>query len=105
MTPRSPSRLVALLLGGLAVAGNASGAAAQSCAMCGSAFGAEDPLGRAFSWSILFLMAAPYTIAGTVGTWLFFTYRRARHRRRAAVITLDRERPPVLAAGGEGEPL
>jgi hypothetical protein len=75
----------ALLLGSAARAG------AQSCAMCGS-FGTNEPLQRAFSWSVIFLMATPYTIVGTVAAWLFFTYRRAGRRRRAEVIELGRAR-------------
>ena len=35
-----------------------------------------DTVGPAFNWSILFLIAAPYTIAGVVGGWLFFRYWR-----------------------------
>ena len=57
--------------------------------MCGSAL-ADDPLGRAFSWSILFLMAAPYTIVGLAGGWLFYMHRRAPGRRRGAIIDLVR---------------
>jgi len=63
---------------------------AQACAMCGSALTADDPLSRAFSSSILFLMAAPYAIVGTAGGVLFYLYRRAPGRRRGAVIDLAR---------------
>ena len=66
-----------------------------------SAFGADDPIGRAFSWSILFLMAAPYLIFGSVGGWLFFTYRRALGRRRAAVIDLGPRRAAPEGTGGD----
>src|SRR3989441_7862689 len=52
-------------------------ALAQSCAMCGASFGPNDPTSRAFSWSILFLMAAPYTIVFTVAGVMFYMYRRA----------------------------
>ena len=62
-------------------------ALAQSCAMCASSFGENDPVSRAFSWSILFMMATPYTVVGLIGAFLFFTYRRAGQR-RAAVIDL-----------------
>src|SRR5882724_13672356 len=31
--------------------------------------------GSAFSWSILFLMAAPYAVVGAAGGWLFYLYR------------------------------
>ena len=34
---------------------------AQGCAMCGTAFTKDDPVTRAFSWSVLFLIAMPYT--------------------------------------------
>jgi len=78
---------------------------AQGCAMCGGALAADDTLGRAFNWSILFLMAAPYTIAGTVMGWLFYTHRRAPGRRRAAVIEIDRPRHPTPAdrPGGDAQ--
>ena len=56
--PPVPVLTVAVLLGA------AADVLAQACAMCGSAL-SDDPLGRAISWSILFLMAAPYTIVGT----------------------------------------
>ena len=79
---------------------------AQSCAMCGSSFGENDPVSRAFSWSILFMMATPYTVVGLIGAFLFVSYRRAG-RRRAAVIDL---RPvsrlsghPVPAEGSGGD--
>jgi hypothetical protein len=95
-------RLLALGVSGAVVLGTAASAWAQACAMCGSAFGANDPIGRAFSWSILFLMAAPYVIFGSVGGWLFFTYRRALGRQRAAVVDLDARRMPG-SEGSEGD--
>ncbi|TMA33729.1 MAG: hypothetical protein E6J79_17600 [Deltaproteobacteria bacterium] len=75
---------------------------AQSCAMCGSSFGPDDPVQRAFSWSILFLMAAPYTLFGAVAGWLFYVHRRAAGRRRAAVVELawGRRKVPVGETGG-----
>jgi heme/copper-type cytochrome/quinol oxidase subunit 2 len=73
--------LVASLLLALAPA---TQALAQSCAMCGSSFGQNDPVQRAFSWSILFLMATPYTIVGAVALWLVYMHRRAAGRRRSA---------------------
>ena len=103
MRPPSPARPLPALLGALAVLGDAAGAAAQSCAMCGSAFGADDPIGRAFSWSILFLMAAPYTVVGSIGLWLFFNYRRAEARRRAAVLTPRSGLPSVPAPEHQGD--
>ncbi len=93
-------RTIALLLVTAAlVAGRAVPACAQACAMCGSAL-ANDPLGRAFSWSILFMMAVPYAVVGTAGAWLYYMHRRAPGRRRGDVIDLveaGRNRPPTKA--------
>src|SRR2546425_13124503 len=66
--------------------GAASRALAQSCAMCGASFGPNDPTSRAFSWSILFLMAAPYTIVFTVAGVMFYMYRRGPRPRPAALL-------------------
>jgi hypothetical protein len=82
----------------------ASDAFAQGCAMCGSSFGPDDPVQRAFSWSILFMIAAPYTIAGTIGAWLYFSYRRAPGRRRARIIDLVRPRHAAPAGSGGDVP-
>ncbi len=68
---------------------------AQSCAMCASSFGPNDPVTKAFNWSIIFLMAAPYTLVAVVAGWLVFTYRRAAARRRAPVIELPWPREGV----------
>jgi len=72
---------------------------AQSCAMCGSSFGPQDPTGRAISYSILFLLAAPYTLFAVIAGWLYFMYRRAPGRRRASVLHLPwvRQDPPPTA--------
>ena len=77
-------------------------ALAQSCAMCGSSFGQNDPVQRAFSWSILFLMATPYSIVGGVALWLFYLHRRAAGRRRSALIDLGQipRTAPVEGPGG-----
>lgn len=74
-------------------------ARAQSCAMCASSFGENDPVQRAFSWSILFLMATPYTIVGLIGAYLYFTYRRSSRRPRANVVSLARP----SAEDGQGD--
>jgi hypothetical protein len=98
MTHLLKTSLLVLVAAALAV-GRVLPACAQSCAMCGSAL-ANDPLGRAFSLSILFMMAAPYTIIGAAGAWLFYMHRRAPGRRRGDVIDLveaGRNRPPVKA--------
>jgi predicted MFS family arabinose efflux permease len=92
-----PSLLV-FVAAALAV-GLALPACAQACPMCGSALG-DDPLGRAFGWSIVFMIAAPYTAIGGAAAWLFYMHRRAPGRRRGDVIDLveaGRNRPPVKA--------
>jgi len=111
--PTNDARPTALLPGRLAVCAAlvtlwpASRVFAQSCAMCASSFGQNDPMTRAFSWSILFLMATPYTIVGVVGAFLFFMHRRAPGRRRATIIDLARasrllRRPaPAEDSGGD----
>ena len=92
-----PAAIVALLaLLGPGVAD----ALAQGCAMCGSAL-KDDPTGRAISWSVLFLIAAPYTVVGLVGGYIFYTYRRAAADRRASVIDLFRTRRAVRRPGGD----
>jgi hypothetical protein len=78
-----------------------SAALAQSCAMCAASFGPDDPIQRAFSWSILFMIAAPYTIAGTIAAWFWFTYRRAPGRGRARVIDLAPLRSAPAGSGGD----
>jgi len=98
MTRLRKTSLLVLVAATLAV-GRALPARAQACAMCGSAL-ANDPLGRAFSWSILFMMAMPYTVIGAAGAWLYYMHRRAPGRRRAEVIDLaeaGRNRPPAKA--------
>jgi hypothetical protein len=46
-----------------------------ACAVCLTG-GANDPVQDAFNWSVLFLMAAPYTIVGSIGGWLFYRHLR-----------------------------
>ena len=91
----------------LMLLGATTRALAQSCAMCGASFGPNDPTSRAFSWSILFLMAAPYTIVFTVAAIIIYMHRRAPGRRRAAIVDLAKAarllRRPATAAGHQGE--
>ena len=60
---------------------------AQSCAMCGSAFAPNEPITRAFSSSILFLMAAPYALFGSAAASIYLLHRRAAARRRGVKPT------------------
>jgi hypothetical protein len=51
----------------------------------------DDPLTDAFNWSVLFLMAMPYAVVGSIGGWLFYTYRREAKRRSG-----PRKKAPIL---------
>jgi hypothetical protein len=53
-------------------------AAVEACAVCGTGPGvAGDPTARGFYWGILFLMAMPFAVAGSIGAWLVYRYWRA----------------------------
>jgi hypothetical protein len=56
---------------------------AHACAVCGHATTLGDPLGRGFYWGMLFLLAMPFSVVGTIGGWLAYRYWRAGHPRRA----------------------
>lgn len=56
-------------------------AVARACAVCFSAEG--DELVHAFNWSMGFMLAAPYVVAGTIAGCLVVAYRRAEARRAA----------------------
>jgi hypothetical protein len=69
----------------LAVVGTVlvSPAVAEACAVCLT--GAQnDPTANAFNWSILFLMAIPYAILGSIGGWFFYDYKRATRKGEGA---------------------
>ena len=48
---------------------------ARACSVCLT--GDSGPIGDAYNWSVLFLMATPYTVVGCVGAWLVYKYRRS----------------------------
>ena len=52
-------------------------AVAQACAVCWSA---EDPLSRGLFWSVIFLMAAPFTIGASVFGFIYVSKRGAGHQ-------------------------
>lgn len=54
---------------------------AQACAVC-----FVEPGDRGSYVSVLFLMAMPYTLVGTIGGWLFLKYRGAQGRPVGAAI-------------------
>jgi hypothetical protein len=49
--------------------------ALHACSVCIT--GANDPTADAFNWSVLFLMATPYLVVGSIAGGLFLAYRRA----------------------------
>lgn len=75
--------LLTLLLAGLAVV--LAPALAHACAVCWTGDG--DPTADAFNWSVLFLMATPYTVVGSIAGWLFYSYRRAAAKRSQGQAT------------------
>ena len=40
----------------------------------------DDPINKGFNWSILFLMAMPFTVFGFIGGTIFLHYRRANRK-------------------------
>ncbi len=56
-------------------------AVASACAVCLGGADGNDPVADAFNWSVLFLMAAPYAVVGSIAGWLFFAYRKAARKR------------------------
>jgi predicted MFS family arabinose efflux permease len=78
----------------------ATHALAQGCAMCGTAL-KDDPLGRAFGWSVLFLIAAPYSVVALLGGYIFYAYWRPAARRRGSVIDLFKTGRLARRPGGE----
>jgi len=75
--------LLTSLLAGLAVV--LAPALAHACAVCWTGDG--DPTADAFNWSVLFLMATPYTVVGSIAGWLFYSYRRAAAKRSQGQAT------------------
>ena len=74
-----------LLMLAVALVGIASlaPAAVQACAVCGVGPDfAGDPTARGFYWGVLFLMAMPFAVAGSIGAYLAYRYWRASAERR-----------------------
>jgi len=58
-------------------------ALAEACAVCwiGASSPDHDALARGFYWGLLFLMAMPFAVVGSIAGWLFYTHRRANGSR------------------------
>jgi hypothetical protein len=61
---------------------------ARACSVCLS--GDSGPIADAYNWSVLFLMATPYTVIGSLGGWFVYKYRRAAKQQRS-----EAEQPPL----------
>lgn len=44
----------------------------------------EDPIGKGFNWSILFMMSMPFVVFTLIGGTVFWCYRRAQRGQIAA---------------------
>jgi hypothetical protein len=55
-------------------------ALALACSVCLGGADGNDPLTDAFNSSVLFLMAMPYAIVGSIGGWIFYRHRSVRKR-------------------------
>jgi len=76
--PRRIGVIGALALVAIVVVLAAPEAAAQGCAMCGTAISSpRDPLAKGMFVSILLMLAVPNLLIASIGGWLYYTYRRA----------------------------
>jgi len=56
-----------------------------ACPTCKDSIGPGDEnLAQAYGWSIVFMMAMPFLIFGSLGTYLYIEIRRARRLQAAA---------------------
>jgi len=67
-------------------------AVAHACSVCVT--GASDPTADAFNASVLFLMATPYLVVGSIAGALFLAYRRTVAKREQG----ESEQPVIQLA-------
>jgi hypothetical protein len=77
MKPKILLTFISAIVAPLAVA-----ALTRACAVCVT--GANDPTADAYNWSVLFLMATPYLVVGSIAGSLVYMYRRAVAKREQA---------------------
>ena len=83
---RLPAVVVALAA---AIALRPAALFAQGCAMCRTALGGpNDPLGVGMNTSILFMMAMPFVMVGSVGAWITYMYWRGGRDERSNAHSL-----------------
>jgi hypothetical protein len=85
--------LWALVLGA-AVLLTGPDAFAQGCAMCATYVNEADPVARGMKFSVLFLMAMPFTMLAAVGGWFFYVYRGSRQMPALRALSAQREEGP-----------
>ncbi len=61
--------------------GAAVAVAVQAWSACANGASADDSVTDAYNWAVLFLMAMPYAVAGSIAVWVFYAYRRAGEKR------------------------
>ncbi|MYB93190.1 hypothetical protein F4054_20535 [Candidatus Poribacteria bacterium] len=49
----------------------------EACPACKTL---DDPIGKGFNWSILFMMAMPFAVFGVIGGTVYLHYRRANRK-------------------------
>ncbi|RKU08833.1 hypothetical protein C6503_22240 [Candidatus Poribacteria bacterium] len=49
----------------------------EACPACKTL---DDPIAKGFNFSILFLMAMPFTVFGVIGSTVYLQYRRANRK-------------------------
>lgn len=64
---------VSLTVGGMALL---TPGIARACSVCVG----SSPVDYGYFWAVLLLMAMPFAVSGSIGGWIFYTYRRARSR-------------------------
>ena len=102
----SPKHRLVLVTLGVATMALLFPVIAQACAMC---VGPEDD---AYFWAILFLMLMPFTLGGSIGGWLLYTYWHAHGGGQTTLPTLHLGRlrkraspSPAMAGHTSGDPM
>ncbi len=71
---------------------------AEACPGCKQALAEGDSgqnVAKGYFWSILFMMAMPFTIVGTFGTCAYFQVRRARSQTESLANAEDENNRPA----------
>jgi len=69
----------------------------RACAVCVG----SSPVDYGYFWAVLLLMAMPFAVSGSIGGWIFYTYRRARSRG----VTTAPERQSGAGGHADASPL